>query len=72
MLCENTGKTPQDIDIEDAARIAAAYSKGKNMPLVPVDYAYARYVKKLNGAKPGFVTYANFKTATVKPRDVSN
>ena len=58
---------PQDIDIEDAAKIAAAYSKGRNMPLVPVDYAYARYVKKPSGAKPGFVTYANFKTAIVKP-----
>ncbi|MCL1858029.1 MAG: NFACT family protein [Oscillospiraceae bacterium] len=67
LVCENTGKTPSDIDIEEAAKIAAAYSKGKNMPLVPVDYAYARYVKKPGGAKPGFVTYMNFKTAIVKP-----
>jgi len=67
LVCENTGRTPSDIDIEEAAKIAAAYSKGKNMPLVPVDYAYARYVKKPNGAKPGFVTYVNFKTAIVKP-----
>ena len=70
LACENTGKTPTDKDIEDAAKIAAAYSKGKNMPLVPVDYAYARYVKKPNGAKPGFVTYVNFKTAVVKPEGV--
>ena len=71
LICESTGRTPQDIDIEDAAKIAAAYSKAKNMSLVPVDYAYARYVKKPNGAKPGFVTYANFKTATVKPLDIT-
>ena len=70
LACENTGRTPQDIDIEDAAKIAAAYSKGKNMTLVPVDYAYARYVKKPNGSKPGFVIYTNFKTATVKPGEV--
>ena len=67
LVCENTGKTPAEIDIEDAAKIAAAFSKGKNMPLVSVDYANARYVKKPNGAKPGFVTYTNFKTAVVKP-----
>ena len=70
LLCENTGRTPSDKDIEDAAKIAASYSKGKNMPLVPVDYALARYVKKPSGAKPGFVTYANFKTAIVKPVDI--
>jgi len=34
---------------------------------VPVDYTPARYVKKPNGAKPGFVIYTNFKTASVKP-----
>jgi predicted ribosome quality control (RQC) complex YloA/Tae2 family protein len=67
LMCGNTGRTPGDKDIEDAAKIAAAYSKGKNMPLVPVDYTYARYVKKPGGAKPGFVTYVNFKTAVVKP-----
>jgi predicted ribosome quality control (RQC) complex YloA/Tae2 family protein len=37
------------------------------MPLVSVDYTPARYVKKPPGAKPGFVTYSNFKTAVVKP-----
>jgi predicted ribosome quality control (RQC) complex YloA/Tae2 family protein len=67
LMCENTGRTPENTDIEQAAKIAAANSKGKNMPLVSVDYAPARYVKKPPGAKPGFVTYANFKTAAVKP-----
>ncbi|MCL2096789.1 MAG: NFACT family protein [Oscillospiraceae bacterium] len=67
LLCDNAGRSPEDKDIEDAAKIAAAFSKGRNMPLVPVDYAYARYVKKPGGAKPGFVTYSNFKTAIVKP-----
>lgn len=67
LMCENTGRTPDNIDIEEAAKIAATNSKGKNMPLVSVDYAPARYVKKPPGAKPGFVTYSNFKTAVVKP-----
>ena len=67
LLCETTGRTPENADIEEAARIAATNSKGKNMPLVSVDYAPVRYVKKPPGAKPGFVTYTNFKTAAVKP-----
>ena len=67
LMCGNTGMTPSEKDIEDAAKIAAVYSKGKNMPAVPVDYTYARYVKKPNGAKPGYVTYANFKTTAVRP-----
>ena len=67
LMCENSEKDPPKADIEYAAGLAAAYSKAKNMPLVPVDYTRARYVKKPNGAKPGFVTYANFKTTAVKP-----
>jgi len=67
LMCENTGREPENTDIEEAARIAATNSKGKNMPLVSVDYAPVRYVKKPSGAKPGFVTYSNFKTAAVKP-----
>lgn len=62
-------RTPENKDIEEAAKIAAANSKGKNMPLVPVDYTPARYVKKPPGAKPGFVIYSNFKTAAVKPKN---
>ena len=67
LMCGSAGKEPKNADIEYAAGLAAAYSKGKNMPLVPVDYTPARYVKKPNGAKPGFVIYTNFKTASVKP-----
>ena len=70
LLCENSGKTPSDKDIEDAAKIAAAHSKGKNMPIVPVDYTLVKYVKKPTGAKPGFVIYNNFKTANVRPAEI--
>ena len=72
LSCDKAGRIPSEADIEYAAAIAAAYSKGKNMPLVPVDYTQARYVKKPNGAKPGFVTYAHFKTASVKPETITD
>ena len=67
LVCGSAGGIPGGADIEEAAKIAAANSKGKNMPLVSVDYTPARYVKKPPGAKLGFVTYTNFKTAVVKP-----
>ena len=61
------GETPPDKTIEEAAVIAAVNSKGRNSTLVPVDYCFARYVKKPSGAKPGKVIFTNYKTAFVKP-----
>ncbi|MBO5103870.1 MAG: NFACT family protein [Ruminococcus sp.] len=61
------GVTPPDSTIEEAAVIAAVNSKGRDSNLVPVDYCFARYVKKSSGAKPGKVIFTNYKTAFVKP-----
>lgn len=48
------------------ACLAKENSKAKNDSNIPVDYCYARYVKKAPGAKPGMVIYNNFKTIIVK------
>lgn len=59
LLCE--GRTPTDAAVEDAAKIAAAYSSlssGK----ISVDYTQVKYVKKIPGAKPGMVTYGKYST----------
>lgn len=48
------------------ACLAKENSKAANSLNVSVDYCYARYVKKANGAKPGMVIYNNFKTIIVK------
>ena len=61
------GDTPDDQTILYAARLAAAYSKGKTGSHVPVDYTLRRYVKKPGGAKPGFVIYTNQHTLYVDP-----
>ncbi len=53
--------------IEYAAGIAAFYSEVKNSDRVEVDFTFGRYVKKPNGAKPGFVTYKNHNSVLVKP-----
>lgn len=63
MLC---GKDePAAEDYTQAATIAAYYSKGKDMPGVPVDYTRVKNVKKPSGSKPGFVIYETNYTAYV-------
>ena len=42
---------------EEAAGLAAYYSKGRGSDKVEIDYVEKRQVKKVNGGKPGFVIY---------------
>lgn len=53
--------------INEAATLAAYYSKGKDSSKVPVDYTEIRNVHKPNGAKPGMVIYYTNKTIYVNP-----
>ncbi len=46
-----------DRTFEEAGRLAAYYSKGRNQEKVEIDYVRKKQVKKPNGAKPGFVVY---------------
>ena len=46
-----------DTTFEEAARLAAYYSKGRDQEKVEIDYVQKKQVKKPNGAKPGFVVY---------------
>lgn len=54
-----SGNTPElpDRTFEEAARLAAYYSKGRNQEKVEIDYVQKKQVKKPVGAKPGFVIY---------------
>jgi predicted ribosome quality control (RQC) complex YloA/Tae2 family protein len=56
-----------DKTLEEAAKLAAWFSKARQSSNVPVDYTFVRDVKKPTGAKPGFVIYENFKTVNVMP-----
>ena len=58
-----------DETLEQAAIIAAFYSKGKNGSKVPVDYTLVKNLKKPNGAKPGMVIYHTNNTIYVDPKD---
>lgn len=46
-----------DRTFEEAARLAAYYSKGRDQEKVEIDYIQKKHVKKPAGAKPGFVIY---------------
>lgn len=61
------GREISDESIEEAAVIAAYYSKAKDSSLVPVDYTRAKALKKPNGGKTGMVIYHEYWTIIVKP-----
>lgn len=46
-----------DETFEEAARLAAYYSKNRSADKVEVDYIQKKHVKKANGGAPGFVIY---------------
>ena len=53
---DNAEELP-DRTFEEAARLAAYYSKGRDQEKVEIDYVQKKHVKKPGGAKPGFVVY---------------
>ncbi|MDO4977449.1 MAG: NFACT RNA binding domain-containing protein [Eubacteriales bacterium] len=59
-----------DRTYEEAARLAAYYSKGKNAPKVEIDYTERRNLKKPPQAKPGFVIYHTNYSMNIEP-DIS-
>ncbi len=60
---ENAEEMP-DRTFEEAARLAAYYSRGRGHDKVEIDYIQKKHVKKPGGAKPGFVVYyTNFSMA---------
>ncbi len=59
-----------DRAFEEAAALAAYYSKARGAEKVEVDYVQKKHVKKPGGAKPGFVVYYTNYSMVVKP-DIS-
>ena len=63
---------PTDETIQEAAELAAYFSKGRNSDHVPVDYLRVKQLHKPNGAKPGFVIFRGQKTLSVTPKLLQN
>ena len=57
VVVKTKGAELPDATFEDAARLAAYYSRGRGSEKVEVDYTEKKNVKKPAGAKPGFVVY---------------
>ena len=54
--CAGSEELPDEV-YEEAARLAAYYSSGKDSPKVEVDYTERKNLKKPPGANPGYVIY---------------
>jgi len=67
VIVQTAGKEVPDSTIEEAALVAAYYSKGQSSSQVPVDWTLKKYVKKPSGAKPGKVIYEHYKTIYLTP-----
>lgn len=60
-----------DRTFEEAAKLAAYYSKNRNAEKVEIDYIEKKHVKKVAGAKPGFVIY-HTNYSMIIDSDISN
>ena len=70
VILKTEGKEIPDRTYEEAAALAAFYSKGSNQDKVDVDYVIKKEVKKPQGSNPGFVVYYTNYSMTIKP-DIS-
>jgi predicted ribosome quality control (RQC) complex YloA/Tae2 family protein len=67
IVIRTEGKDVPESTLNQAAALAAFFSKAKNSTKVPVDYTQRKFVNKPKGAKPGYVIYSSFKTVIVNP-----
>lgn len=58
---------PDEEMIRLCANLAAYFSKGRYSSSVPIDYCLVKDIKKIKGAKPGFVSIRNQKTIYIDP-----
>ncbi|MCF0146365.1 MAG: fibronectin/fibrinogen-binding protein, partial [Eubacterium sp.] len=57
VILKSAGREVPDRAFEEAASLAAYYSKGKLAPKVEIDYTLRKNLRKPSGAQPGFVVY---------------
>lgn len=57
VIVRTEGRELPDSTFEEAGRLAAYYSKGRQAPKVEIDYTLKKNLRKPAGSKPGFVIY---------------
>ena len=67
VILETVDGEASDTAMEEAAMLAAVFSRAQDSSLVPVDYTRVKQLKKPVGAKPGKVIYHEYYTMIVTP-----
>lgn len=70
VIVRSDGHTLPDSTFEEAAHLAAYYSRGRDQEKVEIDYTEKKNVKKPAAAKPGFVIYHTNYSMMISP-DIS-
>ena len=65
VIVKTDGKELPDRTFEEAARLAAHYSKACEQGKAEIDYIQKKHIKKPNGSKPGFVVYYTNYSMTI-------
>lgn len=68
VIVKTNGDELPDTTFEEAARLAAYYSKGREQDKVEIDYIQRKHVKKVAGSKPGFVIYHTNYSMAIQPK----
>ena len=71
VIVKTNGDELPDNTFEEAARLAAYYSKGREQDKVEIDYIQRKHIKKVAGSKPGFVIYHTNYSMAIEP-NISN
>lgn len=70
VIVKSNNEELPDRTFEEAARLAAYYSKGRENDKIEVDYLQKKNVKKPGGGAPGFVVYYTNYSMSIQP-DIS-
>ena len=71
VIVKTNGEELPDRTFEEAARLAAYYSKNRGAEKAEIDYIERKFVKKVAGARPGFVIYHTNYSMLV-PTDITD
>lgn len=69
IIKRDTGAEVPEKTLEQAAAVAAYFSKARESKNVPIDYTPVENVNKPKGAKPGLVYYDKYQTIYIDPAD---
>lgn len=67
VIVKSNGDELPDTTFEEAAKLAAFYSKGRANEKVEIDYTEKKNIKKAKGGKPGFVIYHTNYSMLIEP-----